>query len=217
MRSAGFPAGLLAALCDEPLAAAADQAAAGQAAAGQADPARVATVYREAAGRLSRAVAAVYADPLFREALTWQNPGLAQFLHDHDKGPGAPRLSKQRQRELVIASYLQRYCLKNDTIGFFGPVGWASVHPGTPGLAVTPGEQLLARRTTYFEVWAVDKIAAVIARQGRELGWLVPRRTRSVFLDGTMLHRPHRKPVTLTPAELAILHACDGHHTINDL
>ncbi|HZR49909.1 MAG TPA: lantibiotic dehydratase, partial [Streptosporangiaceae bacterium] len=47
--------------------------------------------------------------------------------------------------------------------------------------------------------------------------WLVPRRTRSVFLDGTMLHRPHRKPVTLTPAELAILHACDGHHTINDL
>jgi hypothetical protein len=29
-----------------------------------------------------------------------------------------------RRREEVIASYWQRYCSKNDTIGFFGPLGW---------------------------------------------------------------------------------------------
>ena len=153
---------MVAVLCDEPLAAAADLA--------DADPAGLDRVFAEAAGRLSRAVAGVYADRRFREAVTWQNPGLAQFLDEHDKGPDAPRRSKQRQRELVIASYLQRYCLKNDTIGFFGPVGWAAVDPGTAGLAVTPGEQLIARRNTYFEVWAVDKVAAVIARPGREQG-----------------------------------------------
>ncbi len=170
---------------------------------------------KQAAGRLSRAIAGTYAGPRFREALTWQNPGLAQFLHDHDKGPAAPRRSKQRQRELVIASYLQRYCLKNDTIGFYGPVGWAAVTPAAAGLAVTPGEQLLARRTTYFEVWAIDKIAAEIARHGRAAGWLRPRRTRSVFLAGNVLHRPHRTPVTLTAAELQILHACDGRRTIS--
>ncbi len=43
------------------------------------------------------------------------------------------------------------------------------------GLVVAPGDQLIARRTTYFEVWAIDKVAAVIARQGRVLGWLRPQ------------------------------------------
>ena len=204
------------ALCDEPLARSADLPGA--------DPAgRLAydraydRAYDDAAGRLSRAIADTYADPVFQEALTWQNPGLAQFLHDHDAGPGAARRSKQRQRELVIANYLQRYCLKNDTIGFFGPVGWASADPGTAGLLVTPGEQLIARRTTYFEVWAIDKVAAAIAGQGRALGWLRPRRTRSVFLAGNVLHRPHRQPVTLTDAELGVLLACDGRRTISDV
>jgi hypothetical protein len=200
------------AICDEPLARSADLAGADLAGRLAYDE-----VYADAAGRLSRAVAGTFADSVFREALTWQNPGLAQFLHDHDAGPGAARRSKQRQRELVIANYLQRYCLKNDTIGFFGPVGWASAAPGTAGLVVVPGEQLLARRTTYFEVWAIDKVAAAIAGQGRALGWLRPRRTRSVFLDGDVLHRPHRKPVTLTDTELQILQACDGRRTLSDV
>ena len=212
VRSAGFPADKVLALCDEPLARSADLAGA--------DPAgRLAydQAYADATGRLSRAIAGTYADPVFREALTWQNPGLAQFLRDHDAGPGAARRSKQRQRELVIASYLQRYCLKNDTIGFFGPVGWATVDPGTAGLTMAPGEQLIARRTTYFEVWAIDKVAAAIAGQGRVLGWLRPRRTRSAFLAGNVLYRPYRQPVTLTDAELGVLLACDGRRTISDV
>ena len=212
VRSAGFPAEMVLAICDEPLARSADLAGA--------DPAgRLAydKVYADAAGRLSRGIAGTHADRRFQEAVTWQNPGLAQFLHDHDAGPGAVRRSKQRQRELVIASYLQRYCLKNDTIGFFGPVGWASAGSGAAGLVVTPGEQLIARRTTYFEVWAINKVAAAVARQGRVLGWLRPRRPRSVFLDGSVLHRPHRQPVILTGAELAILVACDGSRTISQI
>ena len=125
--------------------------------------------YADAAGRLSAAIADIAADPGFREALTWQNPGLAQRLHE-TLARVRSRRSKDRERELVIASYLQRYCLKNDTIGFFGPVGWASAGPGTAGLVVVPGEQLIARRTTYFEVWAIDKVAAEIAGQGRVAG-----------------------------------------------
>ncbi len=212
LRSAGFPADMVLAICDEPLARGADLAGAELAERPAYDEG-----YADATGRLSRGIAATFADPAFQEALTWQNPGLAQFLHDHDAGPGAVRRSKQRQRELVIASYLQRYCLKNDTIGFFGPVGWASAAPATAGLVVVPGERLIARRTTYFEVWAIDKVAAAIAGQGRALGWLRPRRTRSVFLDGDVLHRPHRKPVTLTATELKVLQACDGHRTLTDV
>ncbi|MGD0063489.1 MAG: hypothetical protein ABSB76_08615, partial [Streptosporangiaceae bacterium] len=104
VRGAGFPANMVLALCDEPLARSADLAGADPAGRPAYDK-----VFADAAGRLSRAVAATYADPLFQEAVTWQNPGLAQFLRDHDAGPGAARRSKQRQRELVIANYLQRY------------------------------------------------------------------------------------------------------------
>jgi hypothetical protein len=193
-------------VCDEPLARSADSDGRGPA---------FDAVFAEATMRLSGAITAIRADPVFQEALTWQNPGLAQFLQDHGISQGAARRTKDRERELVIASYLQRYCLKNDMIGFFGPVGWASADPGTAGLVVTPGDRLIARRTTYFEVWAIDKVAAAIAGQGRALGWLRPRRTRSAFLAGNVLHRPYRKPVTLTDAELRILHACDGHRTIS--
>ncbi len=210
LRSAGFPADMVLAICDEPLARSADLAGA--------DPAgRLAydTVYADAVGRLSRALAGTIADSGFREALTWQNPVLARFLQE--AGVGAARRSKDRARELVVASYLQRYCLKNDMIGTCGPVGWASAGRGAAGLVVTPGERLIARRTTYFEVWTIDKIAAEIARQGRALGWLRPRRTRSVFLAGNVLHRPHRPPVTLTDAELRVLLACDGSATISDV
>jgi Lantibiotic dehydratase, N terminus len=218
VRSAGFPADMVLAVCDEQLARSADLAGADAGDGGLAEPGPAYdTVYADAARRLSRAIAGTHADPCFQEALTWQNPVLAQFLHDHAPDMGAARRRKQRLRELVIASYLQRYCLKNDTIGFFGPVGWACVEPGTAGLAVVPGERLIARRTTYFEVWAIDKVAAGIARRGRVAGWLRPRPARSVCVAGRVLYRPHRPPVTLTDAELRVLVACDGNRTISEV
>jgi hypothetical protein len=197
------------AVCDEALARSADLD-------GQPDGGEPSydVAYADAAGRLSRAVSDIAADPGFREAVTWQNPAMAETALG---GVSAARRSKDRYREVMIVSYLQRYCLKNDTIGFFGPVGWAFVSPGAAGLDVRPGERLLARRTTYFEVWAVDKVAAVIARQGRLLGWLRPRRTRSVFLDGNVLYRPRGRPVVLTDAELAIVAACDGSRTMSEV
>jgi hypothetical protein len=220
LRSAGFPADMVLAICDEPLARSADLDGANLSGGHPVRRRRGAAsaydvVYADAARRLSRAIAGTAADPGFQEAVTWQNPGLAKRLLD--AGPGVARRSKDRQRELVIANYLQRYCLKNDTIGFFGPVGWASAAPDTAGLVVTPGEQLIARRTTYFEVWAIDKVAATIAGPGRVLGWLRPRRPRSTVLAGNLLHRPHRQPIVLTDAELRILLACDGSATVSEV
>jgi len=212
LRSAGFPADRVLAICDELLARSADQAGADPASSAAYDKA-----YEEAVVRLSAAMTATVADPAFQEALTWQNPVLAQFLLDHGVERGRTSPSKVRKREMVVASYLQRYCLKNDTIGFFGPVGWASAGNGATSLVVLPGENLIASRRTSFEVWAIDKIAAEAARQGRSLGWLRPRRPRSVFLAGEELHRPYRPPVTLTSAEREMLLACDGSRTISEV
>src|SRR5580704_3161590 len=75
LRSAGFPADMVLAICDEELARSADRDPAG------AGPAYD-VAYPDATGRLSRAIAGTYADTSFREALTWQNPVLAQLLQD---------------------------------------------------------------------------------------------------------------------------------------
>lgn len=58
----------------------------------------------------------------FQEAVTWQNrqavrDGIKSFLN---KSIVANPSSKQRENSQLIAKYVQRYCTKNDTIGFFG-------------------------------------------------------------------------------------------------
>src|SRR4051794_13397265 len=59
-------------------------------------------------------LAEVARGPLFREAVTWQNP--AALANAVDKvAEGAPtKPSRARQREEIVASYWQRYCAKND-------------------------------------------------------------------------------------------------------
>jgi lantibiotic biosynthesis dehydratase-like protein len=96
----------------------------------------------------------------FREALTWQNQdALRNAL---DRLSGAASGSTHRRRLETVASYWQRYCAKNDTIGFFGPLGWGRLADDGPAV-VEPGRELLAARVTRFEVWMIDALAAVLA------------------------------------------------------
>ncbi|MBK7857203.1 MAG: lantibiotic dehydratase [Archangiaceae bacterium] len=113
------------------------------------------------ASDVSSALREVAADPLFREAVTWQNraavdDGLDSLLR---KPPGATD-SKTRKKELLVLRYLQRYCAKNDTIGFFGPVGWARwAEQGH----FAPGPGLIAARQTFLEPWAARALAEAAA------------------------------------------------------
>ena len=81
--------------------------------------------------RLSR----VAGDARFQEAVTWQNPAaLANaVLKVAERSPTKP--SRARGREEIVASYWQRYCGKNDTIGFFGPLAWGRIEDDAPAAA----------------------------------------------------------------------------------
>lgn len=110
---------------------------------------------------LSAALREVASDPKFREAVTWQNrsavaDGLDSLLR---KAPGATD-SKTRKKELLVVRYLQRYCAKNDTIGFFGPVGWAKW--GSDG-RFTPQAELLDARRAFAEPWMARVLADTLA------------------------------------------------------
>jgi Lantibiotic dehydratase, N terminus len=94
-------------------------------------------------------------DPRFREAVTWQNR--SAVVNGLDPLLRSSKLTSKTRRQLsLVARYLQRYCAKNDTIGFFGPVGWARVG-GEPHFQ--PGAQLLAARAAFLEPWAVLALA----------------------------------------------------------
>jgi hypothetical protein len=213
LRSAGFPARRVLALRADELADAAERLVG---AADEHDHMAYEAAYRAATGQLPRTIADIAADPLFREAVTWQNPDLVANCLDRITEL-APRNVKGRKRELMITAYLQRYALKNDTIGFFGPVGWASLCAAGDAVALTPGHSLLGRRTTYFETWAIDRVGQVIVGLQDVFGWLRPRRDPSVLLVGNHLHRSRRKPVALSAAQFRMLMRCDGRRTVNEL
>ena len=113
------------------------------------------------APRSPRACARWRADRRFREAVTWQNP--AALANAVDKvAAGAPaKPSRARQREEIVASYWQRYCAKNDTIGFFGPLAWGRIADDGPPLAARSGA-LVRERAVHLEAWAVQALAAQI-------------------------------------------------------
>jgi hypothetical protein len=104
-------------------------------------------------------LAAVARDPAFREAVAWQSrESLARAVDKlADGAAGSP--SRRRRRVDVTGAYWQRYCSKNDTIGFFGPLAWGSFAEHGDALAVRSGE-LERERVVHFETWAMEAVAA---------------------------------------------------------
>jgi len=211
MRSAGFPADLVLTLTDAALAEAADAAAGDP---GQLDDYR--REYRAATERLSAAVREVARLPRFREAVAWQNPKLVKQCLDK-LAAGEPRNVRGRNHELAVAGYLQRYCLKNDTIGFFGPVGWARWTDGEEWLVLRIGDRHLARRAVEFETWAVDAVGQALFADPAVRPWLAPRRYSGHLLDGATLYLPDRTPVALNARDRQLLALADGRRALRDI
>ena len=173
---------------------------------------------RASAPRLTHAIREITTDPRFSEALLWQNRIAYRCVRDAlgrvRDGAGA-RNSRQRQYEEMIASYVQRYCAKNDTIGFFGPVGWASLGGEVRGgIAVKPGAQFLERREVYFEGWCLDALADSLVGVAETRRWAAPRLLPYIRLEGNNVHLPSStRPTTLPAQAAAVLRACDGTTT----
>ena len=177
-------------------------------------------VFQTSSATVSQAVREIAGSDDFREALVWQNRqalggSIAQLLDSApNKNSGA---SARHARETLVAKYLQRYCTKNDTIGFFGPVGWVRLTDDGEPIAVRPGAQLVASRNVYFEVWCIDAIAETLAQDPSLKYWTAPRRMSHLSLDGTSLQLPARPPLELSPQQAAVLEACDGELSAKEI
>jgi hypothetical protein len=170
--------------------------------------------YASAWQRVSDGLSVLARDPLFREAVTWQSPAVIDNAVDRiaaapDFGGAVPP-SKLRKSLITVASYVQRYALKNDTIGFFGPVGWAEWTEDRSALRVEAGPTLLARRSVYFEVWAVEAIARALLPSR-----LLPlRRAPENYFTGEEVVTAAGRRIRLSSTEAKVMRACDG--TVTD-
>jgi len=147
----------------------------------------------------------VAADARFREAVTWQNRLAVETALDGllRRPPGTDN-AKTRQQQRLAAKYLQRYCAKNDTIGFFGPIGWATVG-GDAHFA--PGPTLLSARATFLEPWCALALARAADDETRlQAPVTIPGHLR---LSGKKLITPDAV-LPLTDDEVQLLQAADG-------
>ena len=220
LRAPGFPAAGLDALASGELASMADRLTETEADAAE-DWARYREAFAVEAGRLSSHLLRLAADERLALALAWQNhrifdTAIAPMRRNHADG-NVKRNSKQRQHEELIASYWQRYCVKNDTIGFTGPVGWALLDPAADRTTLSAGDELVASSEVFFESWAIDQLAAVIAAEPGMAPMVPPRKLPFVRLDGHRAITPAGAPHELTPAELAVLRRSTGRVSARDI
>lgn len=168
----------------------------------------------------SGAIDALLLDDGFRTALTWQSPDLmrnwaaryAAALRNGER----PRLSRRDRREALIARYAQRYCAKNDTVGFFGAVGWARFVDHGPDLTTT-GTGGVRRRGVHFEPWTGEALAEAWRRDRLLLPWLPVRLDPSSVFDGRSLRRAGRRPQPVDALAAALLRAVDGRRRVGEV
>jgi hypothetical protein len=168
----------------------------------------------EERARTARLVEAIAEEPRFREAVCWQN---REVLH-HCLDRLCSGSAGERHRRLRTAiKYLQRYSAKNDTIGFFGPVGWGRIEPGRDGVVAVPGPELVELRRVFFERWPIEILAEEAARDPAVFTLLRPRRRPFSWIEGDALHVPSSPPRPLTAAERFLLRHADGGLTVGEL
>ncbi|MEU8262192.1 thioesterase domain-containing protein [Micromonospora sp. NPDC048999] len=210
LRGTGFPADGLTRFHTPHAAAAADELIATGTGADRFDK-----EFDEAVRVSAHRISELAADPLLREAVTWQNPGALVALEGLVRGGGdAARNVRRRDRERALLRYWQRYCGKNETVGFFGPSCWVTIDPEQPEAArISHGPELTRRRWVWFESWALAAYADTLGADLAVRRWWPPMLCAHLSLRDRAVLRPGRPPVPLSAVEAALLAAMDGRRS----
>lgn len=104
----------------------------------------------------------------FRQAVAASSPAV---LADLERGRRSARLRRQ------LASYVQRFCAKNETVSFFGPINYGRVDEHAPtGVSVSwSGPSKIVDRRTHVASWLLAALVDGIAFSDGVAPWLVLR------------------------------------------
>lgn len=177
------------------------------------------TRFSESEKQTTESIRQIVALPAFREAVMWQNRPVVQGALDLllRKESNGSRNSHQRQHEELVANYWQRYCVKNDTIGFFGPVGWVQFVAETVCLTAKPGEQLMTARKTYWEAWAMEALGSAILKKHNAQPWVPPILMPFIHVAGDAVSHPILGRMQLPDDQSLLLRSCNGQDTAKEI
>ncbi|MBZ4319932.1 lantibiotic dehydratase [Streptomyces huiliensis] len=160
------------------------------------------------------------ADPRFREAVLLSNPGAwERVLRRADGTAPAVRNSKVRRSEWLLYAYLQRFCTKNESVSFFGPVDPVRVDPEGPSLLLERRPGTLQAHWLRASHWAAQALADRIAADP-EIAEALPLRPApgcALSRDRRHLLLPTGRRIAPPPAAVAALHGAEAGLTLAEL
>jgi hypothetical protein len=217
MRSAGFPFSMLDSLRVTRAAAAIDAALALEEGGGS-TPERAAAweradaALREELHQARVALRDMMNDERVQEAVFLSSAEFHKNISQHMARPLEERKSRSRQKEKTAIKYIQRFCAKNETISFYGPLVWGRVDRSSDaGVAYRPGaEGLIASRRVSFEHWAIHRLTKIISADPDVAPQLAPRLSPACYVDGYTLFYPVARTTELDARKLAVIQRCDG-------
>ncbi|NUT32221.1 MAG: hypothetical protein HOV79_04005 [Hamadaea sp.] len=146
----------------------------------------------------------------FQEALAWQHPMVGR------RARRAAQAGEVTARDLArtLAGYRARYCAKNDSIGFFGPVAWGSWHEGETKIGdLSPA----LRGGLFFELWAIQALGEALVQRYALDEWTVPHRCAAVALAPGGVYLADGSFLGLSPVRRQIVETVDGFQTRTDV
>ncbi|SQD80708.1 lantibiotic dehydratase [Moritella yayanosii] len=105
--------------------------------------------------------------PEISEALFISNPEACKRIKSLVEGRAGFNDSRKKQKIRLGWSYAQRFCTKNDTCSFFGPITWGQFLADQDALVeVNHAEgNWLRSRKTFFESWVIQRIIGQLNEQ----------------------------------------------------
>ena len=135
-------------------------------------------VFQDELAERRQALRDLVSEPRFQEALWLSNPAMFEtgwpYFERHWHPQQRPAKIKHLERRFY--AYLQRFCAKNDTAGFFGPLNYGTFGE-QPGLRYERAPVQIRRRAVFFAYWAAEALAQRIAAEPEVRPYLKPRRS----------------------------------------
>jgi hypothetical protein len=157
----------------------------------------------------------------FQEAVWLSSPqmytfGLLPFLA---RWHPEQRLSEVRRVERQLVSYLQRFCAKNDTASFFGPINYGDFAPRATSPMPGPGAEHVRQRAAFIAYWGVVALCAALASDKDIRPYLRPRLSPLCTLDieASQAIVGGQKAVPLTAPRREVVRLADGARTVLDI
>lgn len=156
----------------------------------------------------------------FRRAVLLQNRGALQGgMEAWRRAPAGTDDHAARRGRVAVATYLQRYVTKNDTVGFMGPVGWGTFTAGVEPITQQAGNALVDAVAVHVEPWAAAALADARAADLEDA--LVPEVSPRILVQDGEVHglaaRSLRGTRPLPPGWAAVLARLDGRTTLGAL